>query len=109
MLKRFGYSADFANDGLEVLDALGRRAYDVILMDVQMPNMDGLAATREVRLRTQSAEIPFIIGLTANATDESRAACFAAGMNDYVSKPIIAAKLLSALENCEASMEKLKR
>lgn len=99
MLRKLGYRADVAADGGEVLEALERQHYDVILMDVQMPEMDGLAATRAIIQRWPDPEArPRIIALTANAMVGDREACLAAGMNDYVSKPIKLGELAAALE-----------
>ncbi len=98
MLGRFGYRADSAYDGLEALEALGRATYDVLLMDVQMPEMDGLETTRRIR-QTLHAQ-PRIIAMTANAMESDRDACLAAGMDDYVSKPIQVRDLRAALELC---------
>jgi signal transduction histidine kinase/DNA-binding response OmpR family regulator len=97
LLERLGYRADVAENGLEVVAALSRRQYDIILMDVQMPDMDGLEATRRVRDLPEDVQ-PRIIAMTANATQEDRAACFAAGMDDFLSKPVVAAQLAAALE-----------
>ena len=97
LLSHVGYRADLATNGLEVLSALERQSYDVILMDVQMPEMDGLEATRRIR-RTRGREGgPRIIGLTACAMKEDRERCFAAGMDDYLAKPITLEALRSAL------------
>jgi len=96
ILQRLGYRADVAANGLEVLDALKRQPYDVVLMDVQMPEMDGLEATRQIR-RSTSGPQPRIIAMTANVMKEDQDACFAAGMDDYVSKPIQVEALVSAL------------
>ncbi|HEX2937160.1 MAG TPA: ATP-binding protein [Bacteroidales bacterium] len=86
-LKSYGYSADFAANGLEVLEALKRQPYDIIFMDIQMPEMDGLEATQQIReLKTQHR--PVIIAMTANAMQEDRQKCSNAGMDDYVSKPL---------------------
>jgi signal transduction histidine kinase/DNA-binding response OmpR family regulator len=98
MLARDGYQADVAANGLEVLDALERAPYDVVLMDVQMPEMDGLEATRRLRARPDGARRPYVIALTANAMQEDREVCLAAGMDDYASKPVRPAELSSALE-----------
>nr|WP_293273351.1 response regulator [Nannocystis sp.] len=98
MLERLGYRADSAYHGLEALEALARHTYDVVLMDVQMPEMDGLEATR--RIRQQPGSQPRIIAMTANAMDSDRQACLAAGMDDYVSKPIQVRELRLALERC---------
>ena len=97
LLERLGYRADVAENGLEVVAALARRQYDIILMDVQMPDMDGLEATRRVRDLPEDVQ-PRIIAMTANATQEDRAACFAAGMDDFLSKPVVAAQLAAALD-----------
>ncbi|WP_338287098.1 CHASE domain-containing protein [Luteolibacter sp. LG18] len=99
LLGHIGYQADVAANGLEVLDALERQTYEVVLMDVQMPEMDGLEATRRIRQATGSkAGQPWIIALTANASDEDRERCLQAGMNDYLSKPLVKEALLVALE-----------
>ena len=87
ILDRLGYKADVAGNGVEVIEALERQSYDLILMDVQMPEMDGLDATRVIRQRWPDARL-YIIALTANAMRGDREACLAAGMDDYVSKPI---------------------
>jgi signal transduction histidine kinase/ligand-binding sensor domain-containing protein/DNA-binding response OmpR family regulator len=88
MLERLGWSADVAADGLEVLQALRRQSYDLILMDVQMPGMDGLEAARRIAAEHPPEHRPRIIALTANALLGDREDCLAAGMNDYLSKPI---------------------
>lgn len=98
LLSRMGYRADVAGNGLEALEALERQTYDVVLMDVQMPEMDGLEATRQARERSPAAELPYIIAMTANAMEGDREMCLAAGMNDYISKPIRIEALVSALE-----------
>ncbi len=98
LLERLGYSADVAANGLEVLAALELKLYDVVLMDVQMPELDGLDATRRICERWPLDSRPHIIAMTANALPEDREACFAAGMNDYVAKPIRADELAAALK-----------
>jgi CheY-like chemotaxis protein/HPt (histidine-containing phosphotransfer) domain-containing protein len=99
MLRKMGYRADVAGNGLEVLDALERQPYDVVLMDVQMPELDGLEATRRIRAMTQAGRTqPRIIAMTANAMQGDREACLAAGMDDYVGKPIQVKELQAALE-----------
>ena len=99
ILRRLGYEPDMVGDGLEVLAALERQRYDVVLMDVQMPRMDGLETTGEVR-RRWPADGPYIIAMTANAMQGDREACLAAGMDDYVSKPIQVEQLIAALGRC---------
>ena len=97
LLEKLGYSADIAANGLEVLQALDREPYDVVLMDVQMPELDGLEATRQIRARWPDGTRPRIIAMTANAMPEDREACFEAGMDDYVAKPIRPEELAKAL------------
>ncbi len=98
MLKRLGYKADVAANGLEVLQALERQAYDVVLMDVQMPEMDGLEATCRIRKRESTTEKPWIIAMTAYALEGDREECFKVGMNEYISKPIRMGELQEALD-----------
>ena len=102
-LGRLGYRADVAANGLEVLAALERQPYDVILMDMQMPEMDGLEATRRVRQRWSGEASPRIIAMTANVTTEDRQACLEAGMNDYLGKPIRVEALVTALNKCQVT------
>ena len=105
LLGRIGCRADVVSNGLEVLEALHRQLYDVILMDVQMPEMDGLEAARAVRSGTWQdsrqqmvfASQPYIIAMTANAMQGDREDCMAAGMDDYVSKPVQIEELAHAL------------
>jgi len=100
LLERMGYRADVAANGLEVIEALHRQPYDVVLMDVQMPEMDGLEATRVICWEWPRQRRPRIIAMTANAMKEDREICLAAGMDDYVSKPIRVEELVSALSQC---------
>jgi PAS domain S-box-containing protein len=100
LLKKLGYQADVAADGLAALQALERRPYDVVLMDVQMPTMDGLEATRRIHQRWPEGQGPHVIAATANAMQEEREACLAAGMDDYLSKPIRLEELATALSRC---------
>lgn len=99
-LQQLGYRADVVSNGLEVLDALHRQLYDVVLMDVQMPQLDGLAATRRICQEWSPPQRPHIIGLTANAMQGDKEMCLAAGMNDYISKPIRLQELVRALSQC---------
>ena len=97
ILDKLGYRADVATNGLEALEALERQHYDVVLMDVQMPEMDGLDASRRICERWPDESRPRIIAMTANAMIEDREACFAAGMDDYVAKPVRPEELAEAL------------
>jgi CheY-like chemotaxis protein/HPt (histidine-containing phosphotransfer) domain-containing protein len=101
LLERLGYRADVATNGLEAIAALERQPYDVVLMDVQMPELDGLDASRRICERWPPESRPHIIAMTANALPEDREACFAAGMNDYVAKPIRAEELAAALKRAK--------
>ncbi|MEZ4701456.1 MAG: response regulator [Rhodothermales bacterium] len=96
MLERLDCRVDVVANGLEVLNALEQLRYDVILMDMMMPEMDGLEATRQIRSRPHAHQ-PYIIALTANAMEDDRKKCLAAGMDAYLSKPIRADQLEAAL------------
>jgi CheY-like chemotaxis protein len=98
MLARYGYRADVAGNGLEVLESLHRQPYNVVLMDVEMPEMDGEEATHCIRRQLDLARQPYIIAMTANAFEDQRKQYLSTGMNDYISKPVDPAKLVSALE-----------
>jgi PAS domain S-box-containing protein len=100
VLKKLGYRAEVTANGLEALQALEREPYDVVLMDVQMPKMDGLEATRRIHQRWPEGRRPHVIAATANAMQEEREACLAAGMDDYLSKPIRLEELAAALRRC---------
>ncbi|HMJ80128.1 MAG TPA: response regulator, partial [Candidatus Dormibacteraeota bacterium] len=97
LLAQIGYEADVAANGLEAIEALRHRPYDVVLMDVQMPELDGLEATRRIRAGEAARADVRIVAMTANALAGDREACLAAGMDDYVSKPIRPAELAAAL------------
>ena len=101
LLQRMGYRADVAGNGLEVLEALSRQPYDVVLMDVQMPEMDGLTATRRIGNEFPLLERPQIIAMTANAMLGDREMCLEAGMDDYISKPIRVEEVVRALSKCQ--------
>jgi PAS domain S-box-containing protein len=98
ILQRLGYEADVAETGLAVLAALDAATYDVIFMDVQMPELNGLDATRRIRAELPPTRQPYIIALTADATAGFQNECLASGMNDYVSKPIRIDELVAALQ-----------
>jgi CheY-like chemotaxis protein len=87
-LERLGYRADTVANGLEAVTTLEHRRYDLVLMDLQMPEMDGFEATRQIRRRVPAHRQPKIIALTANAMQGDREQCFAAGMDDHISKPV---------------------
>lgn len=101
ILSRIGYRADVAANGLEALGALREQPYDVVLMDIQMPEMDGLEATRRIREEWPLEQQPYIIALTANAMRGNRTTYLAAGMDDFVSKPAQIDKLVQALGKCQ--------
>jgi CheY-like chemotaxis protein/HPt (histidine-containing phosphotransfer) domain-containing protein len=98
LLGRFGCTAEIAHNGVEALAALSRSEYDVVLMDVQMPEMDGIEATREIVRRYAPAARPFIIAMTANTLASDRTACADAGMDDFVSKPVDVQQFRDALQ-----------
>jgi CheY-like chemotaxis protein len=96
ILNRLGYTPDIANNGIEAIEAVEQNTYDIILMDVQMPEMDGLEATELIR--RQNIKQPVIIALTANTMQGDQEECLKVGMNDYISKPVKLEKLVSLLE-----------
>ncbi len=98
MLERFGYQADIATNGAEAVTAVTTRPYDVIFMDVQMPVMDGLEATRQIRALNGTVAQPWIIAMTADVVDDAINSCLKAGMNDFVSKPATLDVLEAALD-----------
>lgn len=98
-LEHMGYRADVAQNGLEVLDALKRNDYDVVFMDVQMPEMDGYETTRHIRASLPPERQPWIIAMTAHAIQGDREKCLDSGMDDYVSKPVREEELERALES----------
>ena len=99
LLQQMGYRADLASNGIEAIESIERQPYDVVLMDVQMPEMDGLEATRRIVERWPGASRPRIVAMTANAMQGDREACLAAGMDDYVVKPIRVVALVEALRS----------
>lgn len=101
LLQRLGYEADVAQNGLEVLQALDHQTYDVILMDVQMPEMDGLTATQQICQTYPASCRPRIIAVTASAMQGDREECLQAGMDDYLSKPLRPDSLYQALSHCQ--------
>ncbi len=103
MLERLGYRADVASNGVEAVEAVGRSVYDLVLMDIQMPELDGIAATRRIRAELGAAG-PRIAAMTAHALPGDREACLGAGMNDYLVKPIGISDLVAALERAASSL-----
>jgi CheY-like chemotaxis protein len=107
-LKKLGYQCDVAGNGIEVLEALQRQAYDLILMDCQMPELDGYETAQ--RLRANPRLAPYnrqpvrIVALTADAMDRNREKCEAAGMNGYLTKPVRLELLLAALAEAEQDL-----
>jgi CheY-like chemotaxis protein len=107
MLAKLGYRADVAANGHEAIAAVKRQRYDFVLMDVQMPEMDGLEAARQIsELLPQRGDRPWIIAITANAMQGDRELCLAAGMDDYISKPMKTEELSAALERARTAMGK---
>ncbi len=98
MLGKLGYRADSVSNGIEAVRAVERREYDVLLMDVQMPEMDGREATRRIRSLSAKIHQPWIVAMTASATTDDRAECLNSGMNDFVSKPMRPNDLEEAIE-----------
>jgi CheY-like chemotaxis protein/HPt (histidine-containing phosphotransfer) domain-containing protein len=98
VLRKLGYRADVANNGLEVLKALEQKAYDILFLDVQMPEMDGLEAARQIGQRWSAEKRPRIVAMTGNALMGDREKCLAAGMDDYISKPVRIGELQAAIE-----------
>jgi CheY-like chemotaxis protein len=98
LLSQMGYRADVASNGVEAIESVQRQSYDLILMDVQMPEMDGLEAAREIDRRWAGTR-PRIVAMTANAMQGDREECLAAKMDDYITKPIRVDALMAALDN----------
>lgn len=98
MLKRLGYDPRFASNGLEVIDSIKSAPCDLILLDVQMPEMDGIEVAREICRIYQKPDRPKMVALTANALDGDREICLAAGMDGYLSKPVRSAQIIQAIE-----------
>ena len=101
LLKRLGYRPDFAVDGTEVLKALAQRSYDLILMDLRMPEMGGLEATQEIMQRWPEEKRPRIIALTADVTPDIQRQCYEAGMVDFLTKPLSKNALIAALQKVD--------
>ncbi|HEX2541368.1 MAG TPA: GAF domain-containing protein [Caldimonas sp.] len=106
LLQQMGYRADLAANGIEAVESVERQAYDVVLMDVQMPELDGLDATRRICARLSAGERPRIVAMTANAMQGDREMCLDAGMDDYLTKPIRVDQLVKALEGVPARQDR---
>ena len=104
VLKHLGYQADVVNNGREAIAAIETKSYDLILMDIQMPEMSGLEATEYIREREIASQLApvAIVAITANASHDDQFTCSDAGMNDYISKPIQIDKLKDILQRYEA-------
>jgi CheY-like chemotaxis protein len=102
LLQQMGYRADLASNGIEAVECVKRQPYDVVLMDVQMPEMDGLEASRRITAQSQPGQRPRIVAMTANAMQGDRELCLASGMDDYLTKPIRVDQLVEALDNVPA-------
>ncbi|OLP16457.1 hypothetical protein BST81_20985 [Leptolyngbya sp. 'hensonii'] len=99
MLENLGYRADVANNGKEAVECLRRQPYDLVFMDVQMPDMDGLEATRQIRQGETDYPPPWVVAVTAHAMQSDREECLNAGMDDYISKPIFMEELIRVLNH----------
>jgi CheY-like chemotaxis protein len=100
MLGRLGYEADLCANGVEALEALKRQRYDLVLMDLQMPEMGGIEAARRIRQEKLCAPYLRIVALTAGLMGEDREKCLSAGLDDYLSKPVRIEELRRVLKQC---------
>ena len=103
-----GYRADLASNGIEAIESIERQTYDVVLMDVQMPELDGLEASRRIVAKWPQDGRPRIVAMTANAMQGDREICLAAGMDDYLTKPIRVEALVEALSRTPESRHRLE-
>ncbi len=98
-LEKLGYRSEVASNGLEVIQALERQPFDIIFLDVQMPDMDGYSAASQIRQRWGEEKRPYLIAMTGNAMQGDREKCLDAGMDDYIPKPIRVGDLRTTLEH----------
>ena len=106
LLQQMGYRADLASNGVEAIECVARQPYDVVLMDVQMPEMDGLEASRRITAQWPVGARPRIVAMTANAMQGDHEECLAAGMDDYLTKPIRVDQLVEALTHVSARKDR---
>ena len=107
ILSNFGYQAELANNGKEAVETIKMKHYDLLFMDMQMPEMDGLEATRRICRAFLKKDRPYIVAMTANALKGDRELCLAAGMNDYLSKPLKPEEIRAAIERCALNLQAL--
>ena len=109
ILRRLGCTADLVENGIQAIEAINHQKYDVVFMDIQMPEMDGLTATREICARLSPRERPYIVALTANALKEDRDRCLAAGVDEYLSKPVRPESIKAVLEHAHIDFSLIPR
>lgn len=105
LLSQLGYRADLASNGLEAIESVSRQQYDLVFMDVQMPEMDGLEASRHINIKWPNGSRPRLVAMTANAMQGDREMCLEAGMDDYLTKPIRVERLIEALYQTPTNLE----
>lgn len=108
-LKKFDLVADFVDNGADAVKALQEKSYDLVLMDVNMPVMDGLEATRHIRAEIAADQQPWIVAITANVSEEDQQTCREAGMNDFIEKPFSKAAFQRVLETVRKKKESDKK
>ena len=111
ILKRIGYRPDISNSGQEAIEACQKQPYDLVLMDIEMPDMNGITATEKIRELLPDENMPYFVALTANAMESDRKTYLASGMDGYLSKPINMSALMEALDDASehrSSLEKSK-
>ncbi len=109
ILRKFGCTADLVVNGRLAVEAVHRKKYDLVFMDIQMPEMDGLAATREICESLAPDDRPYLVALTANALKEDRDHCLEAGMNEYLSKPVRPEDIKAVLERAKVDFSLIPR